>query len=347
MFDPEHDYDEHIARELRVCEKLPISREVELKYLLNRPSTFQSIVNHIDERQNRHVAPHTYEEKPHALVTYNLDTKDRLFYQNGLSVRTRFSYNPYAKNPQAFDIDLTVKTRLSDYAISYKDCERGEWEAILPNLTPDLSEISKQNPEPSHPIPDLILNGDIPSNSIYVESVGVSWRSTFSSGHRLPNTDLIVIYDHTEDANLFNSPLCLPVHTLTDTEAEAERKAILCPVNQHYNDQLDTLLDTSLKRTNQLLLPFSRFGSLNMVAKSARAGLVTENVWEELYEAVSNQQKDFNIQAGLAGVQYALSLGIKPTEVPIHNMAHEMRKLKAQKDTALSSKFDHSFELAA
>gem|GEM_PF-3237607 len=335
MYDSEHEFDELFARRFGIYDKvthaaLLKSHEVELKYLVEKPSRYPSILEELYKQNNRQIAEHTYEKRRDILVTYNLDTKDQLFLRNGLSARIRFNYNPYDNKAKPSKIDLTVKTLLSNTKKSYDGFERGEWEAILYDLNPDLQEIKNQNSDlgsNDKPIPDLVVNGNITPDMLFVESIGATWRTTYVAGHKTPNDDFIVIYEHTEDGNLFNTPLCLPPYTMFDYEAEAERKSILYAPKQYDIKRLETDLDTSLKTTDRLIKSVTGYESLNQNSKSARGRHAVQRFYDDIKEMAGDNATIFNNRTAFPAAHYALSLGITPKNVRIHQLNHQMRGL--------------------
>ena len=336
MFDPQHPYDQRMATELGVYNQTTfypcdLDDETELKFLL-KPTAFQAIRNQISAQPNRVIDPRTYNAKETALVTYNLDTEDRTIFQNGLSLRVRFSLDLSPHNPRLSDFDISIKSLLDNKTSSYNNYQRLEVEAELQSFHPDLSQLVKQNkPEVQRNIPPVIYDLIEENPTLFVESVGGCFRQSYLSGHKIQNEPIIIAYEHTEDSNLFNSPLCLPCDTVYDFESEAERKGEIGDNLQRYsNEEMNYYRDISLKSTAALIVGAEESIEYNNRTKSNR-GYKAVGAFHG-YDRTSPALYDSFTQQALDIANYGLSLGMQPEDVPIQYITSQLLELKAQKN---------------
>ncbi|HPD82584.1 MAG: hypothetical protein R3D88_06795 [Alphaproteobacteria bacterium] len=332
MFDPDFPIDERLAAAIGIYGateflSVPKGRETELKFLVDPHGfeDFERIRHTISSSGNRVLDPRTYEIKLRPLVTLNIDTLDQKIRRAGFSARVRFEFDISDLKKPPERIDISVKTRLSNGNVIFLNSERGEWEAELPTLIPELSEIPRQNAKArknDREVPSLIRNGGILSDQLFVESVGSTWRRNFTSTHLLPSTSYAALYAHTEDCNLFTTPYCDVPATHFDREAEAELKGIFGNgATQISQNEFERLTETSLRKTSCLIENCSSTVIANKLAKSDRGAEAVRAAYHE-YSLISSFGK-----GALCPIAYSLKQRVKPQDINLENLAMQMGRM--------------------
>lgn len=356
MFDPCFHYDKRLAAETGQYngvdfQAVPRGTETELKWLTTSESfsDFAAIKHAIRAKKNRILDPRSFSAKQNALVTLNIDTANRDIHQMGYSLRVRFSFDVDNPNAKISKIDISLKTLISDPHIIYLNNDRGEWEATLDTLTPDLTQIFLQNKDKmtsrDKPVPDFIAQKRFSADDLFTESVGCCWRRVFLSTHHLPNVKQSALYHHTEDSNFFTTPVCDTWDGSFDREAEAELQGLM-GVNSHLISEKDFSRYTleSLRLTKTLISHAAPTIRAHSVTKSVRA----ERAVNRLYKYMTGHNglsHDFNPSA-LETARYALSQRIAPQDVPYQNLASPMMHMRHQIQTHMESPKGDAFACA-
>lgn len=341
MYDPEYFFDHRLAAEFAIYgdvafRGVPKGDETEAKFLAPKYTDIVAIRSAIAEPKNRLIDPRSYSRKNSVLVTLNLDTKNRDLWRQGYSARVRFAFNPQDPSAPVEKIDISVKTLLPSSNIIYLTPKRGEWEAELTNLTPDLYQIHSQNQgtfkKGDTPPPDFIKKRIFKPQDLFVQSVGCCIRSAYLSAHQLPNQNFLTLFEHTEDVNLFTTPWADQPAEHSDLEAEAELKGFL-------GGDLDSMSiaeflehsKNSVSLTSKRITNASPTISLNGKTKSERAT-----------QAVIDVYRDFSI-AALDPVTHALAQGVRPKDVKLQNIAYQIIRLQNQTDRELPAIQNRAF----
>lgn len=346
MYDPSFQYDKRLAAETGLYDGIdfqpvPKGTETELKFLSgsNSFSDFEAIKKAIDAKKNRLLDPRSFSAKEHALVTLNIDTVNRDIHQMGYSLRVRFALDVDNPNAKISKIDISLKTLLSDSNVIYLHNNRGEWEAELDSLVPDLYQIYLQNKDNTKKrdksVPKFIQQQRFRPEELFTESVGCCWRREFLSTHHLPDIRQSALYHHTEDCNFFTTPVCDIWDGVFDREAEAELQGFM-GVDSHLirEDDFNKYCLQSLDLTKALIENASPSLTWNNASKAVRAATAVRRLYK--YMVGPGLTGDFNPSV-FEAARYSLSQKIMPQDVPYQNLASPMMGLRHQIETNMES----------
>ena len=333
MFDPEDSLDERMAAEFGLklssfdngiipfFPKIDCDEE-ELKYSTDQ---FLKIRNAVHNAPNRRIDKRSLVANDYILVTLNLDTADRQLWQAGYSLRVRFAFD--GQNIKS--IDMCIKTSLGDGKVV--QFNRGEWEASLKTLKPSMAEMIEQNRLRERPLPEFFKDGHIKDEEFLVESIGASPRNIYSSYEKFKRRGKTVLtaFQHTEDwKNIFMTPHA-DVVTTEDSEAEAE---FLGFYNLTPDDisaaGYEELKFKAMGLLNRVILGADPSIHPNTIAKSVRGRNGLESVYGMPVHGLASQF-DFEKRVHEATL-FSLSQQVKPQDVNLENIWHNVARVKAQ-----------------
>lgn len=355
MFDPELALTDRLTKELGFKGRVPFypkaeNDEEELKYLVTGGyRTFEDIRAGIQGKPNRIVDTDNWTSNQYALVTFNLDTADQRIARNGYSLRVRCALTKQNNNFYIRNIDMCIKTLMpSEKTTILHKQKRGEWETELPTLQPSMAAMIAHNMGKNPPLPDFFKGGNIRDEDLFVESTGCTLRNVFPSYEIIEKRKRVIVpaFQHTEDVcNVFLNPHGDAI-TEQDSESEAEFLGIFgLDPQETKQDKFDKYAAKSKKLLDNVIIATSPAEiTRNLLSKATRARQGLEN----LYGPCDNGKLNLcdRGQAIEEASRFALSQKVKPTDVSLEVMWHQIEKMRAKVEREKQPMQGTPFQLA-
>ncbi len=334
MYDPDFDFDRRLSSELGIANPeafYPKRKcdEEELKILVH-PRHFETIRHALQSKPNRLVDTRGWTLNPYALVTFNVDSRDRDIARSGHSCRVRCALN----GNTITSIDMCIKTVNAPGAKAVgTNYRRGEWEVPLPTLNPDMEKMIAEKSDDDPPLPAVFRSEQIRYADLYAESIGVTLRAGYPLYEKLnyKGTKIAIGFHGTNDfANRFFTPHG-DVMTGEDSEAEIEFTGIhginKGDIQENAFEKLMLKSMGLLSRDIRCAVPGLKE---NPLSKAVRAQRALETVYGPSISGDGISDR-FNLDRRIdEAVRFSLSQQVKTTDVSLDTIWMHVGHLNAK-----------------